>query len=160
LQALSPSEFESWVAARLLEMGYSVVQTGGPGDEGIDIKARRGNELVVVQCKRFRTAAVGPHAVRELLGSMIPISATRGILATTGAVTAAAAQLAQRQRQLIELWDGPYLARRWPQAIPDSSSIPPQPWIPARKPTVTRPIARRVRARGQQEVRLPRKPLI
>jgi Restriction endonuclease len=59
LNALSPAEFESWVAARLAESGYSVAQTGGPGDEGVDIHARRGTTLMVVQCKRFRSGSAG-----------------------------------------------------------------------------------------------------
>src|SRR5438128_8636637 len=79
LQALSPDEFESWVAVRLVEIGYSVLRTGGPGDEGIDILARNGHELAVVQCKRFRTSVVSGRAVRELLGSMTATAANRGI---------------------------------------------------------------------------------
>ena len=47
------------------ELGKDL-QTGGPGDEGSDIIARRGRELAVIQCKRYRTAVLGPHAVREL----------------------------------------------------------------------------------------------
>jgi restriction endonuclease Mrr len=161
LQALSPTEFESWVAARLVETGYLVVRTGGPGDEGIDILARKQRDLVVVQCKRFRTAVVGPHVVRELLGSITATTASRGILVTTGIATNAAVQYARRQHPPIELWDGPYLAQRWPRAIPKGpSSVQPRPSMPERMPTANRPIARPLRVRGQRPPRQRPQPLI
>ena len=158
LQTLSPAEFEAWVADRLVESGYEVLRTGGPGDEGIDISARKHHEHVVVQCKRFRTARVGPHVVRELLGCVTATGANRGILVTTGIATTAAMQYARRQRPPIELWDGNYLAGRWPRSIPVSSSpAQPGPWIPARTVKRNRQIGRRLRPPSRQQ---PPRPLI
>ena len=161
LHALSPAEFEAWVAERLREAGFSVSVTGGPGDNGIDILARRRSELVAVQCKRYRTAVVGPQMVRELLGSMTAMSATRGILVTTGTVTRKAEQYASQQRHAIELWDGPYLVKRWGGAIPESStSRIARPSTASRRPIANRSVRRRVRPPVQRTAQQPPWPLI
>jgi hypothetical protein len=52
LNALTPEEFEKLVADLLGASGYTDVQvTGGPGDKGIDIIARRDNETTAIQVK-------------------------------------------------------------------------------------------------------------
>ena len=161
LHALSPAEFESWVADRLREAGFSVSLTGGPGDNGIDILARRRSELVVVQCKRYRSAVVAGHMVRELLGSMTAVSATRGILVTTGTVTRRAEQYARQQKHTIELWDGPYLVQRWGGSIPHSStSRVARPSTASRRPIANRSVGRRVRPPVQRTAQQPPWPLI
>ncbi len=55
---LSGAEFEEALGDLLEGLGYSVLQTGGAGDEGIDLLVRRGNKTTVVQCKRYKTLLV------------------------------------------------------------------------------------------------------
>lgn len=53
LMLLSPAEFEQWVGARFRERGYRVRNTGKSGDHGIDLVGTRGQEKIVIQCKRY-----------------------------------------------------------------------------------------------------------
>src|SRR5436309_611867 len=53
LKAMTPVEFEEWVAARFKDLGYKVKTTAVSGDHGVDLVGRRENEKVVIQCKRY-----------------------------------------------------------------------------------------------------------
>jgi restriction system protein len=61
-----PAGFEAWVAARLAARGWEVTPTGGTGDQGADVIARRGAESIAVQCK-LASRPVGNRAVQEAL---------------------------------------------------------------------------------------------
>ncbi len=61
-----PGAFEAWVAARLAAQGWTVRTTGGAGDQGADVIARRGAEGLAVQCK-LSSRPVGNRAVQEAL---------------------------------------------------------------------------------------------
>ncbi|WBL35562.1 restriction endonuclease [Tepidiforma flava] len=100
LRGLPPAEFEARVAAWLERDGWRVEQTGGPGDGGIDLIAKKGRDVAAVQCKRFAGgAAVGASAVRDLYGAATAAGATLAVLVTTGRVTAPAAAWAAGLRQ-------------------------------------------------------------
>jgi restriction system protein len=88
LQALTPSEFEAYVAARIFErQGYTVENTPDVKDGGIDIRVRdRFGNLAVVQCKRYRST-VGAATVRDLYGTMLHAEATHAYLVTSGRIS-------------------------------------------------------------------------
>ncbi len=109
LQALTPDEFEEWVAARWRERGYSVRVAGGWGDHGADLIAEREGERVIVQCKKYRAWKVGEPALRDLYGSMLDFGAQRACIVSTGPVSAAARAWARGKP--IEIWDGACVAR-------------------------------------------------
>ena len=105
LQALSPSEFEEYVARRIFERrGYKALNTPDVKDGGIDVLVtdRKGRQMVV-QCKRYRNS-VGEPVVRDLYGTMIGNGAISAYLVTTGEITAAARLWATGKP--IELIDG------------------------------------------------------
>lgn len=90
LHSLSPHAFERAVGAWLARDGWLVEHRGGSGDEGLDLLAFHGEQLVAVQCKRYAaTAAVTPAQVRELYGAAVAVGATVAVMATTGRVSAA-----------------------------------------------------------------------
>ena len=80
-QAVSPDRFEDWVADHFRNLGYSVEITGsGNGDHGVDLLARKPGEFAAIQCKYYRSWAVGEPVLRDLLGAMLHYGADRGYL--------------------------------------------------------------------------------
>ena len=109
LKALSPTQFEAWVAARFAERGYQVRLTGMPGDHGVDLLAVRGKEVAVIQCKHYRRRTVGEPVLRDLYGAMHGLRAHRAYLVTTGRLTGPARRWIEGKP--ITVWEGPDLTR-------------------------------------------------
>jgi len=61
-----PMAFEQACASQLRALGWDANATGGSGDQGIDVQARKGGVRVVLQCKLY-SQAVGNGAVQEAL---------------------------------------------------------------------------------------------
>lgn len=110
LTRVSWDRLEALLAAYYRSEGYEVehVGTGATGakfDGGIDLKLRRAEEFIVVQCKHWNAMKVPHNAVHELLGLMVNHGATGAILATSGEFTRAAIDAAAR-RGHVQLIDG------------------------------------------------------
>ncbi len=117
LQALTPSEFEAYVAYQLFERhGYQVVNSRDTKDGGIDIVITdsRGQQAIV-QCKRYR-GTVGEPTIRDLYGTMIHAGATHAYLITTARFSAEAQRWVQGKP--ITLVDGPTLVELTKQQVP------------------------------------------
>ena len=108
LHALSPSDFEAYVAERLFaRRGYQANNTRDTKDGGVDVLVTdRYGQTAVVQCKRYR-GTVGAAVVRDLYGTMHHTGATFAYLVTTGAISDDARRWASGKP--IELIDGPQL---------------------------------------------------
>lgn len=108
LYALSPSEFEQFVAVLFRKKGYRVQWRGRSGDHGVDLElVKPGGQRAIVQCKRYRNT-VGPDIVRELYGTLIHERAVHAFLVTTADISDAAREWAQYKP--ITLIDGDTLA--------------------------------------------------
>ncbi len=59
-----PTAFEEACAAQLRALGWDATTTGGSGDQGIDVEARKSGVRVVIQCKLY-SQAVGNGAVQQ-----------------------------------------------------------------------------------------------
>ena len=110
LSTLRWEQLEALMAAYYRGQGYQVdhVGTGATGsrfDGGIDLKLRRDDAYVLVQCKHWNAMQVTHNAVHELLGIMVNEGATGAILVTSGEFTPAARAAAQRQGH-VQLIDG------------------------------------------------------
>jgi restriction system protein len=110
IKALSWREFERMVGELYLRKGYQVGYTRDGADGGVDIHLTRGLERAIVQCKRWRTKAVGVQPVRELFGLMAHHKVQRGIFVTCDRYTAEARAFAQGKA--IDLIDGEQLLAR------------------------------------------------
>jgi len=108
--ALSPSDFEEYVAVLFEKAGYRVRRTGGSGDHGVDLMVKRDGTTSVVQCKRYGDA-IGPRTVRELIGAMTNAGVQDGLLITTSGFTAGAEQEVRKAPYTISLIDGEALIR-------------------------------------------------
>jgi cell division protein FtsL len=105
-QNMSPYEFEEIVARLFRAMGFSCQVTSKSGDYGVDVVAKRGAEVIAIQCKRNSEGnLVGNRTVAMLAGAMqhVRTRATRGIIVTTSGFTRQAAH--QAEGCAIELWD-------------------------------------------------------
>lgn len=103
-------QLELLLAAYYRSEGYDVehVGTGATGaktDGGIDLKLRRGEQFVIVQCKHWNAMKVPHNDVHQLLGLMVNHGATGAILATSGEFTKAAIEAAQKLGH-VQLIDG------------------------------------------------------
>jgi hypothetical protein len=116
IYALSPGQFEEFVAFLFTQQGFAARVVGHTGDEGIDIElqSRHGQGPVrcVAQCKRYR-GAVGQPIVREFYGSFAN-QAAEGYLVTTGTFTQPARDWATTRP--LRLIDGTELLR-WTEQV-------------------------------------------
>lgn len=90
--------------------GYAVDHCGTGAtdskfDGGIDLKLRRDDQYILVQCKHWNAMKVAHNDVHQLLGIMVNEGATGAILVTSGEFTKAAVEAATRQGHVL-LVDG------------------------------------------------------
>ncbi|MCB8982698.1 MAG: restriction endonuclease [Ardenticatenaceae bacterium] len=94
LYALSPAEFEKYVAQLFRRKGYKVKLRGRSGDRGVDLELlRTGGKRAIVQCKRYQHT-IGPDIVRELYGTLIHEKVAHAFLVTTADISDAAREWA------------------------------------------------------------------
>lgn len=100
----SPRQFEEFVSELFEIMGYSTSLTTLSKDFGADVIAKKDNDTIVIQVKRFRPDnKVGVKEINQVLGSMHPYNANRAIVVTTSDFTSDARKLARRAP--VELWN-------------------------------------------------------
>lgn len=66
--AMSGTDYESFVADKLKELGWDVSMTKGSGDHGLDVLAKRAGTVVAIQCKQYGQP-VGNAAVQQALAA-------------------------------------------------------------------------------------------
>src|SRR5215472_2878367 len=121
MREMSPTSFEGLVIDLLSKLKYGGglpergKAVGGPGDAGIDgviDEDALGLDRVYVQAKRYGAGnSVGRPEVQAFSGRLDGVSATKGILITTGSISPAAREYASRIAKRIILIDGVELAR-------------------------------------------------
>ncbi len=102
---LSGSAFEDFICEVLKSNGFSNVEkTGKAGDQGGDLKAKRGDEQLVIQAKRYSIdRKVTNSAVQEVIGAIAYYNANKGVVITNSFYTQSAKELAKINN--VELWD-------------------------------------------------------
>lgn len=100
-------EFEDYISALLVKMGFNVSRTGYSHDGGIDLLAEYERPLFhgkyIIQCKNY-TGLVGQPEVRDLYGVVMSENANKGIIITPSDYTEQAYAFAQNKN--IELING------------------------------------------------------
>ena len=79
--------FEELVAEAYRRQGYRVTEGGFGADGGIDIELRKGEELILVQCKQWKAQKVGVSVVREMFGVLTASNASRVFIICSGKFT-------------------------------------------------------------------------
>ncbi len=106
-------ELEERVGALLSARGWVVERTPRSRDGGVDLIARRSDEVGIeqtlyVQCKDH-ARPVGVEVVRELIGVLPAGTTVQGVLVASSGLTADAAALAAQRR--IVIWDDAAILR-------------------------------------------------
>lgn len=101
---------EALLARYYRRKGYEVEHCGTGGrrsrfDGGVDLRLRRGAEVILVQCKHWNAYKVPHNEVHQLIGIMVNEQATGAILASSGEFTKAAIEAAARNGR-VQLIDG------------------------------------------------------
>lgn len=108
LRTLHWQDFEWMVAEAYRRQGFSAEESLTRGaDGGVDVVLRKDGQMVLVQCKNWKSASVGSPIIRDLYGAMTKAGASRGIVITSGRFTKDAQDFAQGTP--IELIDGKQL---------------------------------------------------
>ena len=79
--------FEELVAEAYRRQGYRVTEGGYGADGGIDLVLRKGEEIVLVQCKQWKAQKVGVSVVREMFGVLTASNASRVFIICSGKFT-------------------------------------------------------------------------
>jgi len=107
LFTVSPIEFEYLVAALFADMGYQVSVTDQQGDKGVDVIARNGAEVLVIQVKQHsRGNRVGRPTVQQIIGAMAQAGADRAVIVSSARFTKTAIEASRELGNVIELIDG------------------------------------------------------
>ena len=79
--------FEELVAEAYRRQGYRVTEGGFGADGGIDLELRKGEELILVQCKQWKAQKVGVSVVREMFGVLTASNADKVVVICSGRFT-------------------------------------------------------------------------
>lgn len=102
IDMMSGIEFEQFICDFFNESGYKCSKTKRTGDQGADLIAIKGEQVLAIQTKCY-SSAVGNHAVMEIIAGMAYYKATHGMVITNNLYTKAAIQLASSSN--VILWD-------------------------------------------------------
>lgn len=104
IDQLDPKQFEQFIARLFVKMGYNVEDLPFVGDYGADLLAKRGDETVVVQCKKYSLDnPVGAPEVQKTAGALVKYKAKKAVVVTTSDFTVRAVE--QARGTPVELWN-------------------------------------------------------
>lgn len=115
----SPAFFERLIVELLVAMGYggshedAARQLGKSGDGGIDgviDEDRLGLDRIYVQAKRYASASIGRPEVQGFVGSLVGMSASKGVFVTTSSFSKQAVDYVKTLQQRVILIDGQRLS--------------------------------------------------
>jgi restriction system protein len=107
IEGMGWNQFELLAADGFRQRGYTVSETGGGGGRAVDMVLTRHHETYLVDCKLWRSNAVGVAPLRELHGLMAARGAVGGFVLTSGVFTPEAVQFSEGRN--IQLIDGSQL---------------------------------------------------
>ena len=90
---MDPFQYEIFCAEKFKENDWEAYATQGSSDQGVDVVATRGKEVLVAQCKKF-SKPVGNKAVQEVVAGMKFYDANVGIVIAPNGFTNSAEKLA------------------------------------------------------------------
>ena len=107
---INPYDFEEFTKHLFGQMSYSAIQTKNTGDFGADVIAKKGEDTVLIQCKRNSVGNnVSNVIVQQTLGAMWKYEANKSIIVTTSDFTVSAHH--QARNAPVELWNGTYFKK-------------------------------------------------
>ena len=92
---MDPYEYEHFCANQFLKSGWDDAEaTTGSSDQGVDVIAKRGGDILVGQCKKYQKP-VGNSAVQEVVAGMGYYGANIGVVISNSGYTNSARKLAE-----------------------------------------------------------------
>ena len=92
-----PIEYESYCGNLLKKAGWRVSHTKASGDQGADLIAKKGERVLLVQCKLYNTP-VGNKAVQEIVSALNYYGGNEGAVVTNSGFTNSAKILAKANK--------------------------------------------------------------
>lgn len=118
---IDPTRFEQLIIDLLLamdygdgkrEMGERLGKSSDGGIDGVINEDPLGLDAVYIQAKRYDPKnTVGSGAIREFIGSLIGVSASKGVFVTTSSFSREAVAFLEKVQQRVVLIDGKRLAQ-------------------------------------------------
>jgi HJR/Mrr/RecB family endonuclease len=125
--------FEREVAVLFTSMGYRAWATSRSGDGGVDVRAFKGNETIVIQCKHWKRQRVDVDTVKALHATRADEGASHAILVTSSELEPGAERWATQHG--IEVINGARLVDLFHEycnpARPHPAAVHPEPERPA-----------------------------
>jgi hypothetical protein len=91
---MDPYVYEHFCAEQFKLAGWDHAEaTSGSADQGVDVIAKRGNEFLVGQCKKY-SKPVGNSAVQQVVAGIKYYGANKGVVISPSGFTASAEKLA------------------------------------------------------------------
>ncbi|WP_066309219.1 restriction endonuclease [Bacillus sp. FJAT-29814] len=90
LKSMQPFEFEKYIRDLFSMKGYETTLTPITGDGGKDIILRKGNDILIVECKRYNATKVTRPDIQKFHSAIMDMEAKEGLYVTTGYFTAPA----------------------------------------------------------------------
>lgn len=109
IDSMSGDEFEHVVCRLFQAMGYSARVTKQSGDQGIDVVAKRGIEIIGIQAKCY-SSTVGNSAVQEAVAGRAYYGCNKSMVITNSTFTSSAVNLAFSND--VVLWDRDMLGKK------------------------------------------------
>ena len=92
---MDPYEYEHFCANQFLKNDWDDAEaTTGSSDQGVDVIAKRGDDVLVAQCKKY-SKPVGNSAVQEVVAGMGYYGANIGVVISNNGFTNSAKKLAE-----------------------------------------------------------------
>lgn len=92
---MDPYDYEHYCANQFLKNGWDDAEaTTGSSDQGVDVIAKRGDDVLVAQCKKYQKP-VGNSAVQEVVAGMGYYGANIGVVISNAGFTNSAKKLAE-----------------------------------------------------------------
>ena len=120
-KASSPRFFEIMVVDLLVAMGYggsrndagtALGRSGDGGVDGVIKEDELGLDMIFVQAKRYTTASVPAHDIRDFVGALVGKRARKGVFITTSTFSAEALEFARHiEGKSLVLIDGTTFSR-------------------------------------------------
>lgn len=95
IDQMTGRQFEEYVGTLFSSFGYTVTYTPTTGDYGADLILKKGQEVIVVQAKRYKQS-VGVRAVQEVLPAMKFYKGNIALVITNSTYTKQALLLAKQ----------------------------------------------------------------
>jgi HJR/Mrr/RecB family endonuclease len=87
LKAMHFTQFEKYVADLFSIRGFEATDTPPSGDGGKDVILKKGNDIFIVECKRYNAPKVTRPDVQKFHSAIMDMNAKEGYYVTTGYFT-------------------------------------------------------------------------